>query len=296
MPSLESRLRGHVNTLCKIGPRGLFAQERLHAATHYLCIQLNEMGYTVGLEPVECPDGLSHNVIAEFPGSETPKNVWLAGAHYDTVATTPGADDNASGVAVLLEIAREFAERQGKETLRFVFFSNEEMPYFTTESQGAMVHASGCKARGEQIKLMLALEMLGYYSNQPGSQRYPQGLGDCTKDSGDFVAFIAAKAHATVMEKVVVRFQSTTQVPTQSHTVQTWSPDLVRSDHYAFVLNHFPALLVTDTADFRNPNYHSENDTPDTLDYWAMAGVTTGLVEALAELAEPPAGGEAPAG
>jgi len=286
MPSLESRLRGHVKTLCEIGPRGLFSQAQLHAATHYICIQLNEMGYTVGLEPVESADGLSHNVIAAFPGSESPNNVWIAGAHYDTVATTPGADDNASAVAILLEMAREFAERQGKETLRFVFFTNEEMPYFTTQSQGAMVHAAGCKERGDKVKLMAALEMLGYYSNQPGSQRYPEGRGENRTNIGNFVAFVGATAHAKVTNQLVTAFNSVTQVPTETLHTPVWSPDLVRSDHYAFVLNHFPALLVTDTADFRNPNYHSENDTPGTLDYGVMAGVTDGLVAAFAGLVE----------
>jgi Zn-dependent M28 family amino/carboxypeptidase len=286
MPTLDSRLKRHVHTLCEIGPRGLFAQERLHAATHYICQELNDMGYTVGLEPVECPDGLSHNVIAEFPGSETPNNVWLAGAHYDTVATTPGADDNASAVAILLEMAREFAERQGKETLRFVFFTNEEMPYFSTKSQGAMVHAAGCQEQGEKIQLMASLEMLGYYSNEPGSQKYPIGVGKGLPDTGNFVAFVGTKKNTERLNSLVSVFKANTHVPTQMLATPIWTPSLIRSDHFAFVLHKMPAVLITDTADFRNPNYHSENDTPNTLNYTIMAGVTLGLVEAFAGMAQ----------
>ena len=147
-----------------------------------------------------------------------------------------------------------------------------------------MVHAAGCKAHGDQVKLMVALEMLGYYSNEPGSQRYPEGRGENRTDIGNFVAFVGATAHAQTTNQVVAAFNRATGVPTETLHTPVWSPDLVRSDHYAFVLNHFPALLVTDTADFRNPNYHSENDTPGTLDYAVMAGVTSGLVAAFGEL------------
>ncbi|MBI5135749.1 MAG: M20/M25/M40 family metallo-hydrolase [Nitrospirae bacterium] len=286
---LADRLRDHVRFLADgVGPRGLFAPDALAAAADGLATRLEGMGYPVRREAAHAAEGLSHNLVAERAGAGHNPDVWLVGAHYDTVPTTPGADDNASGVAVLLEIARAFGASAPWDTVRFVCFTNEEMPYFSTNSQGAMVHAKGCRARGERVRLMLSLEMLGFYSGAPDSQRYPLGVGLCRPRQGNFVAMVGSRRHGRVLRDLVAGFQAASDFPVQHLATPVWMPALVRSDHFAFWLNGYPAVMVTDTADFRNPHYHGPADTPDTLDYDAMARVTTGLAGALMRLAGVP--------
>ncbi|MFQ5508268.1 MAG: M20/M25/M40 family metallo-hydrolase [Leptospirillia bacterium] len=285
-PQLEQRLTDHVRALADhIGPRGLFAPEALSAAADLIEGCFESMGYSVWREPVDAPGGLSHNIVAERPGTEPDPGVWLVGAHYDTVEGTPGADDNASAVAVLLEMAREFTRVDPKQTVRFVAFTNEEMPHFSTQSQGAMVHAAGCRERGEQVHLMASLEMLGYYTDAPGSQAYPAGLSACYPDTGNFVAVIGSMRHGIKLKRLVGAFRKVSGFPCEYLATPFWMPALVRSDHFAFWLHRYPAVMITDTADFRNPHYHSGLDTPDTLDFAAMAQVSHGFAKAFARLA-----------
>lgn len=282
--ALEQRLSGHVSALADgIGPRGLFAPEALAQAQKYIHDQLEDMGYTVRREPVAAEQGLSHNLVVERTGSHPDAGIWLPGAHYDTVEGTPGADDNTSAVAVLLEMARAFATSTPKQTVRLVFFTNEEMPHFSTRSQGAMVHAAGCRARKEKILMMASLEMLGYYSDKPGSQHYPAGLSACYPDVGNFVAMVGSLRHGRVLRRLVSAFKRC-GFPCEYLATPFWFPALVRSDHFAFWLHRYPAVMITDTADFRNPHYHSAGDTPDTLNFGAMTQVTQGLVDAFLRL------------
>ncbi|MDH4229168.1 MAG: M28 family peptidase [Nitrospirota bacterium] len=285
-PHLESRLRGHVQRLAgEIGPRGLFRPEALTAAENYIRDTWEQMGHAVTREPVAAANGLSHNLIVERPGSVN-GNLWLVGAHYDTVATTPGADDNASAVACLLEIARFFSPAprssppsRGRpcDTLRLVAFTNEEMPHFSGRSHGAMVHAAGCRQRRERIRMMLSLEMLGYYTDDPNSQRYPAGLGALYPQQGNFIAMVGTLRGLFTLRRLVAGFRDTVDFPCQYLASPVWLPAISRSDHFAFWLHRYPAMMITDTADFRNPHYHTPADTPDTLNYTALAQVTQGL-------------------
>ncbi len=294
--ALAARLRDHVTTLADtIGPRGLFDPPALHRAEGWIAEQLAAMGHTVGREPVTAAEGISHNVMVEISGQPLNKQpgIWIVGAHYDTVADTPGADDNASAVAILLEMARALRAIRPAQTIRLVFLTNEEAPWFTTPGQGAMVHAQGCRARGEPVRLMASLEMLGYFTDAPDSQRYPPGIParsvtsspGCRPEVGNFVAFVGSKNSAARLTELVNGFHTATHLPSQTLAAPVWAPALIRSDHYAFVLHRYPAVLITDTADFRNPHYHSPADTPDTLNYTAMAHVTRGLVAGFSRLA-----------
>lgn len=268
----------------EIGPRGMFRPHALRAAAEYIRGEMQRMGYAVTAEPVIASGRVSHNLIAERPGTEPDGGIWLAAAHYDTVASTPGADDNASAVAALLEMARDFTERAPRDTMRFAAFTNEEFPHFASSAQGAMVHAAGCRDRRERIRLMASLEMLGYYNPEPGSQRYPLGLSACYPDTGDFLALIGLLRHGRALRRLVAAFREATNFPCEYLATPFWLPALVRSDHFAFWQHGFPSVMATDTADFRNPHYHGPSDTPDTLDYPALARVTQGLSGAFARL------------
>lgn len=207
----------------------------------------------------------------------------VVGAHYDTVPGSPGADDNASAVATLIELAGLL----GKENLpiRFAAFANEELPYFMGPDMGSWVSAKRSRERGEKLRGMLSLEMLGYYSDRPGSQRYPAPLGLFYPDRGDYIAFVGDLGAARLVRKCFLNFRKNSSFPAQWLAAPAFIPGITRSDHWSFRNLGYPAIMVTDTAYNRNPNYHLASDTPDTLDYGRMASVTLGLAGMLRELA-----------
>jgi len=203
----------------------------------------------------------------------------VVGAHYDTVPGSPGADDNASAVAVLIELAAM------RVPARFVAFANEEMPYFHTEEMGSQVWAREARARGERVAAMFSLEMLGFYSDAPGSQTYPPLLRFFYPDRGDFIAFVADLGAWRLLRESLRLFRGSSTFPSQGLAAPAFVPGITRSDHWSFRRQGFPALMVTDTAYHRNPHYHLPSDTPDKLDYERMADVTLGLAGMLRGLA-----------
>jgi Zn-dependent M28 family amino/carboxypeptidase len=207
----------------------------------------------------------------------------VVGAHYDTVPGSPGADDNASAVAALVELAGML----GRENLpiRFVAFANEEEPHFMGPDMGSWVCARRSRDRGERISAMLSLEMLGYYSDRPGSQRYPPLLGLFYPDRANYIAFIGDLRVAPLVRNCCLKFKRNSAFPAEWLAAPAFVPGVTRSDHWSFRTLGFPAIMVTDTAYNRNPNYHEASDTPDTLDYGRMAQVTLGLAAMLKELA-----------
>jgi Zn-dependent M28 family amino/carboxypeptidase len=207
----------------------------------------------------------------------------VVGAHYDTVPGSPGADDNASAVAALIELAGLL----GKEGLpiRFVAFANEELPYFMGPEMGSWVSARHARDRGETVRAMLSLEMLGYYSDQPGSQRYPPPLGLFYPDHGDYIAFVGDLGARSLVRKAIGIFRKHTAFPSEGVAAPAFIPGVTRSDHWSFRDQGFPAIMVTDTAYNRNPHYHLASDTPENLDYERMARVTLGLAGVIRELA-----------
>ena len=225
-------------------------------------------------------------------GGRTVRNIELAspqtsyvvvGAHYDTVPGTPGADDNASGVAALLELARLLA-RDGLP-IRFVAFANEEPPYFLGRDMGSWSWARRARERGETVRAMLSLEMLGYYSDAPGSQRYPPPLGLFYPGRGDFIAFVADLGARTLVRRSISSFRRYAEFPSEGVAAPSLIPGVSWSDHWSFRDHGFPAIMVTDTAFYRYAHYHLPSDTAEKLDYERLARVTLGLAGVLRDLA-----------
>jgi len=214
---------------------------------------------------------------------ETGSGSIVVGAHYDTVPGSPGADDNASGVAVLLELKR-ILENENLP-IRFIAFANEEPPYFMGPDMGSWVSAKRSRDEGKPVRAMFSLEMLGYYRDAPGSQRYPFPLGFFYPDRGDFIAFVGDLGARSLVRKSIGIFRKHTPFPSEGVAAPAFIPGVTWSDHWSFRDHGFPAIMVTDTAFFRYPHYHLPSDTPEKLDYARMARVTLGLAAMLKELA-----------
>ena len=203
----------------------------------------------------------------------------VVGAHYDTVPGSPGADDNASGVAVLIELAAM------KLPVRFVAFANEEMPYFLGPEMGSWTWARRARERGDTVLAMFSLEMLGYYSDAPRSQVYPFPLSFFYPDRADFIAFVGDLGARGLVHRSIKSFRRNAQFPSHGVAAPGFIPGVSWSDHWSFRRHGFPAIMITDTAFYRYPHYHLPTDTPEKLDYERMARVTLGLAEMLKELA-----------
>jgi Zn-dependent M28 family amino/carboxypeptidase len=225
------------------------------------------------------------NLAAEVRGTGRPEEVVIVGAHYDTVPDSPGADDNASGVAAVLALARSFAGTRPARTLRFVGFVNEEPPYFWRSEMGSLVYAKKCRQDGDRVTAMLSIESVGYYSMSLASQRYPVGLGLIYPARGDFVAFIGNLLSRSLVHHAIKAFRGTAALPSLGASV----PNSVRgagwSDHWSFWQQGFAGIEVTDTALYRNPYYHTSEDTPARLNYDRLARFTWAMRAVIEELA-----------
>lgn len=282
---LADRLRQHVERLAgEIGERNVFRPQALHAAENFIRDTWTAQGFEVKAQEYSVADVRSANLEITLPG-QGEKEYILVGAHYDTISPSPGADDNASGVAALLELSNLLKDAEPKCDLRLVAFVNEEPPFFFTPRQGSRVYAKQARRRGERIRLMLSLEMLGYYSDIPGSQRYPPIFKWFYPDRADFIALVSNFRSRREMRRLASAFRATSLFPLEQVATFFWIPGVAWSDHLSFWREGYRAMMLTDTAFFRNPHYHSAMDTPETLDYQRMAAVTEGLAGALARLA-----------
>ncbi|MFC1611867.1 M28 family peptidase [Myxococcota bacterium] len=245
---------------------------------------LSDAGYDVARQVFEVRDIPCANLVVEITGSAKPDEIVVVGAHYDSVSTTPGADDNASGVAVLLALARALADQPLERTLKLVAFANEEPPFFQSEEMGSWVYAQRAKQRNDEIVAMLSIESVGYFVDEPESQQYPFPFSLFYPSTGDFIAFVGNLGSVSLVRDCTRVFRSTGQLSSEGAAVPGWIPGVGWSDHWAFWKAGFDAVMVTDTAPFRNPNYHLEGDTPDTLDYERMARLTNGLDQVVRHL------------
>jgi Zn-dependent M28 family amino/carboxypeptidase len=212
----------------------------------------------------------------------------IVGAHYDSVPGCPGANDNASGVAGLLEIARLLAVHKPARTVRFVAFVNEEPPFFRSDDMGSRVYARRCAERGEQIVGALVLETIGCYTDAPRSQHYPFPFNLFYPSTGDFIAFVGNVSSRDLVRRCVGSFRSHAAFPSEGGGVPGWITGVGWSDHWSFWREGYPALMVTDTAPFRYPHYHTPEDTLDKIDFERMARVVEGLSHVVTDLAEGP--------
>jgi Zn-dependent M28 family amino/carboxypeptidase len=270
---LVDTLRRHVQSLCANGPRNVWEPESLAAAASYIERELGgaeRQTYEVDGETVS-------NLVAEVRGTTRSDEIVVIGAHYDTVYDSPGADDNASGVAALIELARRFRDARPQRTLRFVAFVNEEPPHFQTQTMGSWQYARRCREREENVVAMLSLEAIGFYDDAEGSQQYPAPLAAFYPDRGNFLGFVASLGSSALVKECVDAFRAHGRMPAESATLPTLIPQVGWSDQWSFWEFGYKAAMVTDTAPFRNPHYHTSHDTPDTLDYERLAIAVEGL-------------------
>ncbi|TKS62846.1 MAG: hypothetical protein EWM73_02045 [Nitrospira sp.] len=287
--TLEQELHSHVQTLAgQIGERNLFRHDRLVMAADYIRTTLAGAGYEVRRQPYEVGGKICENIEAEMRGREKPDDIVIIGAHYDSVQGSPGANDNASGVAATLALARAFADTTPARTLRFVLFANEEPPFFQTEHMGSRVYAKRSRERGENIALMLSLETIGYYSDEPGSQHLLFPLSLIYPSTGNFIAFVSNVENGFLVRQLVGSFRQQAQFPSEGGALWGLIPGVGWSDHWAFWEEGFPAVMVTDTALFRYPAYHSSADRPELVQYERMARVVSGLQAVIAGMANAP--------
>lgn len=283
-----ARLKADVTTLAtEIGARDMAAHPKaLAKAAAHVEARLRAAGYAVARRPFEVKGRPVDNLEAVLAGGAKASEVVVVGAHYDSVPTTPGADDNASGTAALIEVARAMRGKKPARTVRFVAFVNEEPPYFKTEAMGSLVYARALARSRVNVVGMLSLETLGYYDPRPDSQRYPAGLSLFYPSTGDFVAFVGTGESRTLVHRLVGAFRAAAKFPSESIAAPSFVQGVDYSDHWSFVQVGFRAVMVTDTAFMRNQRYHEAQDTADTLDYERMARMVEGLTAAVAELAE----------
>jgi hypothetical protein len=284
---VSQRLRQHVWTLAgEIGERHLWRYEALEAAGRYIEASLIDAGYAVARQEFEVQGKVVKNLEAELPGGSQPGDMIVIGGHYDSVPGCPGANDNATGVAAMLEIARLLAPRSLARTLRFVAFVNEESPLFQTRDMGSWVYARRARTRGEKIVAMLSLETIGYYTDDKRSQRYPFPFSWFYPSVGNFIGFVGNTASQRLVHRSIASFRQHTAFPSEGIAAPGWLTGIGWSDHWAFWQEGYVAIMVTDTALFRYAPYHTQADTPDKIDYDRTARVVVGLSRVVAELAE----------
>jgi hypothetical protein len=289
---LLARLRAHVETLAgDIGERNVFQPRALQQAAAFVADEWRGQGYDVAAQVYDAHGLPCANLEVERRGTRRPETTLLIGAHYDSVLGSPGADDNASGVAALLALSAHFVSVAPELTVKFVAFVNEEPPLFLTGDMGSAVYAERARERGEDIRLMLSLEAIGYYSDAPGSQHYPPLFGLCYPDRGDFLAFISNFASRRLLRRTVALFRAHSDFPVEQLAAPSLIPGVSWSDHHSFWQQGYRALMVTDTALYRYPHYHARGDTPDQLDYDALGRI----VDALGPTLEALAGDDGPA-
>lgn len=283
----QQRLRDHLHALTvTIGERSVRLPQNLEKTAAYITAFLEDLDVAVDRQKYSYAEQSLDNIAAEISFRADPKHRFLIGAHYDSVSGTVGADDNASAVAVQLEVARHLAEQTGIHTLdlavKFVFFALEEPPAYGTPHMGSRVYAKMARRQKEKIDGMICLEMVGYACHEPGCQKYPFPLMFLDyPQKGDFIGIVNNFKSRGFARGLVEQFQKNRQLPVVKLTVPLngWVMPAVRlSDHASFWDQGFKAVMVTDSAFFRNPYYHTAADTMDKLDFEFMAEVVESLV------------------
>lgn len=237
-----------------IGPRSIVYPEGLDAAAALIEKSLANAGYDVVRQTYKVGGINCSNLIAEIKGGSRGNEILVVGAHYDSVDDSPAANDNGSGVAATLALARRAAGRPFDRTVRFVLFVNEEPPFFQTADMGSLVYAKACQARGDDIVAMISLETIGYYSDRKGSQIYPiKPIGWLYPDTGNFIGFVGNYSSRDLVRRAIKSFRGHAQFPSQGAALPGWITGVGWSDHWSFWQCGYRAIMVTDTAPFSLP-------------------------------------------
>jgi len=280
-----ANLKRSVYTLSEvIGPRAYHQVRALEESVEYITSEFRRYGYTPLCQSYEVSGRVYRNVYAEIRGKS--EGLLIVGAHYDTVDGTPGADDNASGVAGMLELARLLRDGSFNHSIHFIAFPLEEPPFFYTKKMGSYQYARSLHEEGRGVTGMICLESIGYFTDSDGSQNFPFPIFRWFyPDRGNFIALIGNIRSRAFLNSIKEGFRDGTDMPVESLSTVSIIPGVDFSDHRSFWKFGYNAIMVTDTAFYRNPNYHGPGDTPDTLDYRRMAEVVKGLKRALEEMA-----------
>jgi len=281
---LREELRASVQKLAgEIGERNMWHYPQLNVAADFIENAFSRAGLRTRRDSYDMHGQVCHNIEAEIPGARP--EILLIGAHYDSVFGSPGANDNGTGVAATLALAQRFAGRKPEHTLRFVAFVNEEPPYFLSDEMGSFIYAGRCKAHGDKISGMISLETIGYFSDAPHSQTYPSpGLGIFYPKVGNFIGFVSNVQSRALLRRVVALFRKYAQIPSEGAALPAFIPGVSWSDQWSFWRYGYPGIMVTDTAPFRYPHYHSSSDTPDKLDYDRFTLVVSGIEKVIEDL------------
>lgn len=278
-------LRKSVEVLAdEIGERNVRQYQNLKRTANWIAECLQDCGYDLERQSYRMDGQDCKNLIFERRGRTAPKEVVIVAAHYDSVIGCPGANDNGSGTAALIELGRGFAKSEPKKTLRLLFCVNEEPPAFQTDLMGSVVYARRCKERRENIEAVLSLETIGFYSDVDGSQKYPFPLGAVFPKTGNFIGFVGNIESGPLVRQVLSSFRKHAEFPSEATSLPGNMEGVGWSDQWSFWKFGYPGVMVTDTAPFRYPHYHQVTDTPDKLDFDRMARVVVGLEKVIGEL------------
>lgn len=284
---LAERLEAHVETIAgRIGERNIFRYPSLLRAAEYIEESFISADHEPRSQEFEVQAKAVRNIEVDIRGEEPEAGIVVVGAHYDSVHGSPGANDNGTGVAAVLELARLLNEQKLRRTVRLVAFVNEEPPFFYTNAMGSVRYADRAAERGEKIVAMLSLETIGYYSDEPGSQRYPFPLSFFYPDTGNFIGFVGNLRSRSLVRHATGSFRQHARFPSEGLAAPGWLTGVGWSDHWSFWRAGFPAIMVTDTALFRYQQYHSAADRPDVIDYERFARVVDGLLPVVVDLAQ----------
>jgi hypothetical protein len=286
-PASESvaRLRETVETLAvQIGPRNAQYPKALDAAVNFLEQNFLELG----CKPQRLPFGKQNefvNLECLTLGRDPTLPQVIIGAHYDGANDSPSANDNGSGVAALLELIKMFHLKQPLRSIRWIVFANEEPPYFQTELMGSLVYAKDLKKAEVPMHAMLSLETMGFYSEQLGSQKYPGPLSLLYPSTGNFLAFVGDLSSGSLVRRAIASFRESKVLQSEGAVLPASLPGVSWSDHWSFSQVGVPSIMVTDTAPFRYPYYHTQEDLPDKIDYQRLALAVQGLAKVVEMLA-----------
>jgi Zn-dependent M28 family amino/carboxypeptidase len=276
--TLAGNIKTHIATIAA-KEHNIDHYDELEKVAQYIERTLTRYGYKTVPQQYTVSGKQVRNIEATIEAATPDAETIVVGAHYDSAQGTPGANDNASGTASVLELARLLSDLKGKsgKRIRLVLFVNEEPPYFATADMGSARYARMLKERGERVTAMYSLETMGFYSDTPGSQKYPMPLGVLFPNRADFVSFVGMLGSRDLVHDALRSFRSHTQFPSVGGVSPGFIAGIAWSDHRSFDREGFQALMITDTALFRYPHYHEPTDTPDKIDNERLARVVKGV-------------------
>lgn len=278
------RLEAHVRALADLAPRDYANPANLDRAAGYIRTQFEDSGAAVEFQDFAVRGTSYRNVTAAF-GPRSDERV-VVGAHYDAAGPFPGADDNASGVAGLIELAHLLSDASPAIGVELVAYSLEEPPFFATPHMGSAVHAASLQAQGVRLHGMLSLEMIGYFTDAPDSQRFPHpAMKALYPSTGNFIGVVGKIGQGSLVWRVKRAMRRGSPLPVHALIAPPSLPGVALSDHLSYWQAGYPAAMITDTAFYRNPHYHTAGDRPELLDYRRMAMVVQGVHAAVLRLA-----------